>query len=153
MAVAIAPFFIQALAILSDEAFFHHRRGLPRWERLGHPIDTFLQMICLAIPLILPFNHQNLALFAMLSVVSTLMVTKDERVHARLCCWKEHWLHSLLFIVHPIVLIATAFLWAHMVEHGWFFSFLKLQLLLMAGFCSYQIIYWGFIYGARARSQ
>ena len=34
------PFAVQGLAILVDEFWFHHRRGLPRWERLGHPIDT-----------------------------------------------------------------------------------------------------------------
>jgi len=23
-----------------DEFYFHRRRGLPRWERLAHPLDT-----------------------------------------------------------------------------------------------------------------
>lgn len=153
MAIAIVPFSVQALAILLDEAFFHQKRGLPRWERVGHPIDTFFQMLCLTIPLLLTFNSATLILYSGLAILSTLLITKDEHIHADLCCWKEHWLHSILFIVHPVVLIATAFLWAHLEELDWFIPFLKLQLLLMAAFGTYQILYWGFLYVPTDRSQ
>jgi 2-polyprenyl-6-hydroxyphenyl methylase / 3-demethylubiquinone-9 3-methyltransferase len=36
----VVPLGLQALAMAVDEAYFHRRRGLPRWERIGHPLDT-----------------------------------------------------------------------------------------------------------------
>jgi hypothetical protein len=142
MAIALVPFSIQGLAILLDEAVFHRRRGLPRWERIGHPIDTFLQLGCMLIPLFFALNRAHLIFFSVAAFFSTLLITKDERVHALHCEWRENWLHALLFIVHPVVLIATAYLWASPGEHGWFYPVLRLQILLMAGFGTYQIIYW-----------
>ncbi len=152
IALVIAPFSIQGLAILFDELYFHRKRGLPRWERIGHPIDTFFQTACMAIPLIFNLNIKTIILYAGMAILSSSLITKDERVHARFCCWQEHWLHAILFIVHPVVLIATAYLWAKPEEHAWFFPLLKLQILLMAGFGLFQIIYWGF-YAARVRDQ
>jgi len=37
----LLPLVEQGLAILVDEFYFHFARGLPRWEHLGHPLDTF----------------------------------------------------------------------------------------------------------------
>jgi hypothetical protein len=144
----IVPFSIQGMMILIDEFLFHRKRGLPRWERIGHPIDTFLQFICLAIPLFLDFNRRNLTLYTIVAIASTFLITKDENVHAVHCGWQEHWLHAILFIVHPVVLIAAAYLWAHPAVYDWFFPLLKIQVLLMAFFGIYQITYWN-IYGAK----
>jgi hypothetical protein len=144
----IVPFSIQGMMILIDEFFFHRKRGLPRWERVGHPIDTFLQLLCLSIPLFLDYGRRSLILYTFVGATSTLLITKDEHVHATHCTWQEHWLHAILFIVHPIVLIAAAYLWAHPAFYGWFFPLLKIQILLMAIFGIYQITYWN-IYGAR----
>ena len=38
--IYILPFFLQGLAIFFDEFYFHHRRGLGKWEKVGHPLDT-----------------------------------------------------------------------------------------------------------------
>lgn len=144
----VVPFSIQGMTILLDEFLFHRKRGLPRWERIGHPMDTFLQFACLSLPLFLDFNRRNLIVYAILATLSTLLITKDEHIHALHCSWLEHWLHAILFIVHPIVLIAAAYLWASASEYSWFFPLLKIQLALMAIFGTYQITYWSF-YGAR----
>jgi hypothetical protein len=41
-----------------------------------------------------------------------LLITKDEWVHADQCNAGEHWLHSVLFVVHPVVLITAGLMWA-----------------------------------------
>ena len=45
---------LQGLAMLVDELLFHRRRGLPRWERIGHPIDTLSVLACYGVSLWLP---------------------------------------------------------------------------------------------------
>src|SRR5690606_12706734 len=75
-AVAIA---LQALAMVVDEGWFHRRRGLPRWERIGHPLDTLTIALCLAWLLCVP-PSESAALpgYLVLAIGSTLFVTKDE---------------------------------------------------------------------------
>src|SRR5262249_11498801 len=40
LALPTAPSLLQAPAMAVDEGWYHNRRGLPRWERIGHPLDT-----------------------------------------------------------------------------------------------------------------
>ncbi|HWU42647.1 MAG TPA: hypothetical protein VN132_04380, partial [Bdellovibrio sp.] len=48
MISAFVPIAIlQGSIMLIDEFFFHHKRGLPRWERIGHPLDTITVLTCL----------------------------------------------------------------------------------------------------------
>lgn len=79
------PFMLQALAILIDEWVFHRRRGLPKWERIGHPLDTLSLLLCLVYVLWVPFSTGALKVFCILSLISCLMVTKDEFVHKEHC--------------------------------------------------------------------
>ncbi len=44
--VLLLPAVLQMLAMAFDELVFHRRRGLPRWERLGHPLDTATAALC-----------------------------------------------------------------------------------------------------------
>lgn len=105
------PFGLQGLAMGFDEFVFHRQRVLPRHEWMGHALDTSVFLACLACPLLLAPMPANLWLYGMLAVASCLLITKDEFIHQRLCPGGEHWIHAILFILHPIVLIATAFLW------------------------------------------
>ena len=140
MIVALAvPVALQAVAMLVDEGLFHRRRGLPRWERIGHPLDTLTIAACLiwlvAVP---PTSPSALPVYVTLAVISTLFVTKDEPVHARLCTGGEQWLHAVLFVLHPIVLAAFALIW-------WFGEgpvMLEIQLGVVLAFGAYQAIYW-----------
>jgi hypothetical protein len=147
--IMVIPFSIQGMTILIDEFVYHRNRRLPRWERVGHPIDTFLQLVCLAIPLTFEWSQKSIVFYSAIALVSTLLITKDEHVHALHCSWQEHWLHAILFIVHPVVLIATAYLWSVSSDSTWFYPLLKFQIGLMAIFGVYQITYWSF-YGAKA---
>jgi len=79
--LTLLPFALQAVAIGIDEVWFHRRRGLPLWERIGHPIDTFTVVLCLGYILIIPYSKQAIIPYCLLAVISSLMVTKDEFVH------------------------------------------------------------------------
>lgn len=156
---AVFPFFLQAIVIFFDEFYFHVKRGLPKWERIGHPIDTFSVLICFFWILFFPFNALHLKIYIALSAFSCVLVTKDEFVHKHFCPASENWLHALLFILHPIVLTLSGMIWAY--NHGvieaiwiqkWLNSpidlklFIQVQTLVMTLFLLYQIIYWNFIW-------
>jgi hypothetical protein len=36
----LLPLIVQAIVIFVDEFYFHFAPGQPRWERIGHPLDT-----------------------------------------------------------------------------------------------------------------
>jgi hypothetical protein len=158
---AIIPFVIQGLAIFFDEAVFHVRRGLPLWERIGHPLDTLTVIICMAFVVFVPFTSLNLFFYVLLAIFSTLFITKDEFVHNEHCPANEQWLHAILFVLHPITLISAGFIWPVVQEvpvtpwiSSWLsnpemlFLFLIGQLATMIVFMVYQIIYWNIFYRA-----
>ena len=149
------PFVIQAVAIGLDEVLFHRKRGLPRWERIGHPIDTLSVAACVFYILLTAYSPAHLKIYIGLAVFSCLMVTKDEFVHKHHCPGAEHWLHALLFLNHPVLLTVMGLMWPKM--HGQegvagvripdelhlFMLGLGLSTLL---FALYQIIYWNFLW-------
>lgn len=146
--IALVPLALQAVAMLVDELRFHRRRGLSRWERVGHPLDTASVLACYAVAIVSPPTDTALTVYVGLSAFSCLLITKDERVHARECGPEEHWLHALLFVLHPIVLGAVAFLWL-----GGHRAILHAQAALTTLFGGYQLLYWntGWIRHSRAR--
>lgn len=144
------PFSLQGLAMVADEFGYHPRRIVPRWEWLGHALDTTLFLACLACPLLLAPTGSNLRLFGLLAIASCLLITKDEFIHQRHCSGGEHWLHAVLFILHPLVLISTGFLWAGigvgaasgfpLPSPAMALWLLKLQAILVAGFLLIQML-------------
>ncbi|MDB6081373.1 MAG: hypothetical protein JWO53_645 [Chlamydiia bacterium] len=159
---ACIPFFLQAIAISFDEGYFHYQRGLPKWERIGHPIDTLSLLLCLMAALWLPFTEFNMKVYIGLAIISCLMVTKDEFVHKHHCPGAENWLHACLFILHPITLIVAGFIWpvvqgadvpawvSYWLDSPLFLKdFLLIQVVLIALFFFYQIIFWNFIWKDR----
>jgi hypothetical protein len=143
----IIPFLLQAPLILLDEWIYHRKRGLPTWERIGHPLDTLSVVICLSLPSFAAYSPFSFKIYLGLAVFSCFMVTKDEWVHKHHCPAGEHWLHAVLFLNHPVLLTAAGFLWASAVP--WAASFLKLQMCLAALLMIYQGVYWNVF--ARAR--
>ena len=125
----VAAVALQAIVMIVDEAYCHRRRGLPRWERLGHPLDTLTIAICLAWRLAVGAD----AVYVALAAFSTIFVTKDEWVHAARCTPGEQWLHSLLFVLHPVVLYAFALAPDRFVAG---------QLAVVCAFGVYQLVYW-----------
>ncbi len=157
--LGILPFILQALVILFDEGYFHIKRGLPKWERIGHPIDTCSVLLCMGFVLFVPFSVKTLILYSFLAAVSCILVTKDEFVHKEHCPASEQWLHALLFTLHPMTLISAGFIWPvvqNVEVSPWistFFNqpkslhlFLWGQLATMSLFLVYQIVFWNFLW-------
>lgn len=162
----LIPFVVQALVIGFDEYYFHVKRGLPLWERIGHPIDTLSLLACLIFVLTVPFSPLALKWYIGLGVFSCLMVTKDEWVHKHHCPAAEHWLHALLFINHPIVLSSVGVIWWSITSASapnWVQSWLNrpeqlhgmlaIQALFVTLFFLYQVIYWNFIWKEDVKTQ
>jgi len=148
------------LVINFDEFYFHVRRGLPKWERLGHPLDTLTVLACFVFTLTAPFNPWMLKVYIGLAIFSCIFVTKDEFVHKECCPASEQWLHAVLFINHPIVLTAAGLLWPIVDGKGgpeWLSGLLPYvdtlrfvligQTVCVALFLIYQTIYWNLCYG------
>lgn len=134
----VAPFVVQAAAMLVDEGIFHRRRGLPRWERIGHPLDTLTVAACYAWLVVRPPSAENAWIYVGLAVFSSAFVTKDEPLHARRCTAAEHWVHALLFLLHPVTLaVAGVFWWT-----GTLRPVLLAQLAIVVVFGLHQALYW-----------
>jgi hypothetical protein len=157
--VFFIPFLVQAIAIGFDEVYYHIRRGLPRWERIGHPLDTLSVCACLFFAWFFPFTTLNMKIYIALAIFSCLMVTKDEFVHKHHCPVGEHWLHALLFINHPLMLTSAGLMWAagakeaapnwllsYVTQPEIFSPFLLGQASFALFFFFYQTIYWNFIW-------
>lgn len=146
VAACLAPFFLQGVAMLVDEFYFHHRRRLSAWEVFGHPLDTLTVAVALAVLVFLPPSSAHLSLYVILSGFSCLFVTKDEFVHRTQCEAVEQWLHAVLFVLHPMVFLGAGLLWWH--GEGTFA--LRGQLTAIVAFGIYQLVYWLFDWRKRA---
>lgn len=160
------PFIIQMIVIAVDEYYFHLKRGLPLWERIGHPLDTLTVLACFAFALLVPYSETALKWYLALAVFSCLMVTKDEFVHKHHCPASEIWLHALLFLNHPLVLTCVGFIWyttaknhsTNLWVNNWLNhpqemrNFLWLQSSFIILFLFYQIIYWNFLWKEKSKS-
>jgi hypothetical protein len=142
--VLVVPFALQVLAMSVDELWFHRRRGLPRWERIGHPIDTLSVIACITWSLAAPFQRRTVIVYVGLAIFSCVLITKDERVHAARCSPKEHWLHAVLFVLHPIVLACVALSWATGARFV-----LVAQLVVTALAALHQTLYWNVAWARR----
>ncbi len=154
-ALIFIPFIVQGLVIFFDEYIFHVKRGLPKWERIGHPLDTLSVIACFAFILLVPYDPAGIKYYVALAVFSCLLVTKDEFVHKHHCPAAEHWLHAILFVNHSVLLTAMGLMWPKL--HGknifdWLpeasllTPFLYFQAFCATAFFVYQVVYWNFIY-------
>lgn len=155
----LIPFAVQTLIIMADEFYFHVKRGLPKWERLGHPLDTLTVLACFAFVLFVPYSSSALKIYIALSIFSCFFVTKDEFVHKECCPASEQWLHAILFLNHPILLTATGLLWRaidkpplplwinELVPYAQNIQmFFYVQTGFSALFFIYQLIYWNILW-------
>lgn len=154
------------LAMAFDEFYFHWRRKLPRWERLGHPLDTLTVLICWFYLLQVRPSATSAGIYALLAIFSCLFVTKDEWVHKQHCDAGENWLHAVLFILHPLMLISAALLWAElhpdtsgipvfqMIHYEGFesnFFLMNTGITLLFGL--YQLVYWNLLWKPQPKAQ
>jgi hypothetical protein len=153
-ALLVIPIVAQAIAIGVDERLFHRRREMPRWERVGHPLDAATVVACYAWVFVFAPSPAAIAGYGALALFSCLFVTKDEAIHARLATPAEHWLHAVLFLLHPTVLAAVALLWpalrmpAGSAAPAWIGDVaaaraaLRVAAVATASFGAFQALYW-----------
>jgi len=128
----------QGILMFFDEFVFHHKRGLGKWERIGHPVDTIFFLL----PFIYTQFFTNTFVFIGLSIFSSLLITKDEFVHTEECEGRENWLHAVLFIFHPVALFGLWVAWQNNLN-----NIIIVQSIIIFVFMLYQTIYWNFIKG------
>ncbi len=150
----LIPFVLQMLCMAGDELYFHRQRKLTRWERIGHPLDTLTVLLCFGWLLIVLPTTLTIFIYAGLCIFSCLFITKDEFVHQKYCRAGEHWLHALLFILHPLLFICAGLLWyainqqanSFLVLEGFERAFLIGNTCLIFLFGMYQLLYWNFLW-------
>ena len=140
------PFALQGTAMLFDEFHFHRKRGLARWERVGHPLDTLSVLACFGFISAVPPTDSNIRIYVGLCAFSCLFITKDEGVHTGACDATENWLHAILFVLHPVTFFAAGMMWQSAPD-AWS---LTIQPYIVLAFLFYQVIYWN-IWAPRGR--
>jgi hypothetical protein len=148
----LAPLVAQSAAMAFDEFYFHRKRGLGLWERVGHPLDTLTVLVCIAWVALVAPSPAHTMVYLGLAIFSCLFVTKDEFVHALRCSPGEHWVHAILFLVHPLSLASLALLWPSLHPPvadippvpaiPFAARIVTAQFVVTASFCVYQTIYW-----------
>jgi hypothetical protein len=134
-------FLLQGGVMAVDEIYCHRRRGLARWERLGHPLDTLTFIACLGFLLLTDPTLLHVKLYTALTIFSCVFITKDEWEHrGRSISAFENWLHALLFVLHPIVLIVAGWMWWS--GEAEFRALTTTAVAAGLGFMLYQTIYW-----------
>jgi len=128
--------FIQGSFLFYDEVVLHRQRGLPPWERWGHPMDTFF--------FALPFVSGGV--FITLSVLSCLVILKDEWIHHGRINGTEGFCHGALFVLHPVTLY-----WGYRNLIASHQMLLQASSILLVTLMLTQLIYWNAIRTPEAR--
>lgn len=136
--IIIGIWVLQGLLMIIDEFKFHHKRGLGSWERIGHPIDTLFFLL----PFIFTLFFSSNAVFVILCIFSSLLVTKDEFIHIKECDGFENLLHALLFIIHPVALYGLWLAWKNGIN-----TIIYFQISIILVFMTYQFVYWNLYKG------
>lgn len=137
MSYLYLPFLLQTILMGLDE-HIHSKRDLGLWERFGHPLDTLTVFVPISFVAVKDFTDERLTVYVILSVFSCLFITKDEFVHTKVCSGIENWIHSLLFVLHPMIFLCSGLIWKYHPED----EFLTYQAILVGIFMIYQILRW-----------
>jgi hypothetical protein len=137
-----------------DEFYFHYRRGLPKWEIIGHPLDTLTILFGILFLKYRSYSEDNLKIYIIISFFSCIFVTKDELLHHKLCTTGEMWVHGLLLICHPIIFICAAYIkwFPHSPQDKYFYQLMSLNRSFnqlpntMMLILVYEIIFWSVVW-------
>lgn len=141
MSYLYLPFALQVVLMTFDE-YLHHKRGLGLWERIGHPLDTMTVLIPVSFIAFKSYSDEALSVYLALSTFSCLFITKDEFIHGEVCGKLESWIHSLLFILHPLIFLCAGLIW----KSDPYNPFLKSLPALTGLFLIYQIMRWSILW-------
>jgi len=114
------PFIIQAILFGMDEFCYHRNRFIPLLEKWGHVLDTLVFLICIYYALYKDYRKRREWKYIFWFVLSCLVVLKEESIHYMLpISLGEQWLHSILFVLHPILLGSLGYFWVTSQKFIW----------------------------------
>jgi len=130
-----------------DEFKFHRKRGVQKVELINALFDGFLFLSALAIALFADFSYWSEKIYIALAIVSCLSIAKNEFFYKGLELG-ERFTHSLLYVLHPVILFAYYDGWKVNYFDKHYYVWLVQLLYVFLGFqaIAYQIIYWNYIY-------
>jgi hypothetical protein len=136
-----------------DEFMFHRKRGLKKVELINEVFDGVLFIGALAIPLFAGFSYWWEKFYIALCIVSCLSIAKNEFFHKGLE-FGERFTHSLLYVLHPVILFAYYEGWKVNYFDKHYYVWLVQMLYVFLGFqaIAYQIIYWNYIHDPKSIS-
>lgn len=145
------PLMAQAVLMIVDEFYYHHKRGLPLWEIIGHPLDTLTVIAPLFYAYVNDYQEKTAFIYILLALFSCIFVVKDELIHKDICSKGEMLLHGLLFICHPLVFLSIFLFWRNdnIIVVSFVIPFKTIilgQLGFAIVFLIYQISYWGMLH-------
>jgi hypothetical protein len=147
---------LHAFFMIIDEFYFHMKRILPKWERIGHPLDTLFFLACFVVVIFFSMTKMSIIFYIILSCISCVFIIKDEFIHLKHCSKYEQMLHALMFILHPVLLIILFLSWSSFTKP--YFDFLQIihspiikniiwfQFSSAIVFLFYQVIYWNYLF-------
>ncbi|MBS1985442.1 MAG: hypothetical protein JST16_14850 [Bdellovibrionales bacterium] len=106
-----------ALLIL-DETKNHSRRPIGRRERMGLILDALMLAWLASFVFFVKYSEGMAFVYGALALLTLLLVTRQE-LHVRECDRRERWMHSLLFISYPLVVITLAAFWPFVSGLSW----------------------------------
>ena len=130
-----------------DEYYFHRKRALCRKEVLGMFLDGALYLPPLVIASFAPYNDTWNVVFISFAVLSCISISKNEWFYKDDLSLKERWVHSVLYILHPILLYGFYHSWINnYFVHN--LNFWMVQIMYL-GFgvktLTHQLIYWNYL--------
>lgn len=130
-----------------DELFLHRKRGLTLYEARLHWIDTALVVFVQALAVFCEPTGFTMTLYLLAAILSCLSITKEEWLHREVCSGSEHWLHAMMFMLHPLSLLAAGITWQRLDRPLIHLADWRLNVLLVytagtAIFLVYEMFYW-----------
>lgn len=146
----LLPLILQGVLVGVDELFCHRSRGLSLLEARLHIIDTLLAALPLLVILVAgQITSSTMAIYTVVSTLSCLSITKEEGLHQKVCGPWEHWIHSLMFMVHPLVYISLGYQWVNNTAN--LAPIALTYFIMMLSFTLYQLVYWHSTHKRQAR--
>ncbi|MCB0392744.1 MAG: hypothetical protein KDD58_15750 [Bdellovibrionales bacterium] len=130
-----------------DEYYFHRKRVLCRKEVLGMFLDGALYLPPLIIASFTSHSPFWKTTFITFSILSCISISKNEWFYNSDLTRPERWVHSLLYILHPILLYSFYQSWVdnYFVQN---LNFWMVQIIYL-GFgvktLTHQLIYWNYL--------
>lgn len=130
-----------------DEYYFHRKRTLCRKEALAMFVDGALYLPPLIIASFAPVTEFWQKIYLLFAILSCLSIVKNEWFYADDIGRKERLTHSILYILHPVLLYTFYVSWiGNFFAHN--LNFWMVQIMYV-GFgvktLTHQLIYWNYL--------